>query len=279
LSQFPDSASTRLRTVVKASQVLDAKGKKAGCPQRRARLTYYDYLEQGILRRQPANPAPRLAGGGLVRAAASRTVRPFTLDGGESTMLTLVIGLVLFLGIHSVRVFADGWRTATIARVGELPWKGIYSLASIAGIVLVVVGYGLARQNPVVLWNQPPVGMRHVAALLTLVAFVLIAAAYVPRNQIKARLHHPMILGVKVWALAHLIANNTLADLVLFGGFLLWAVLDFRAARKRDRSLVTAYPAGTASGTAIAVAVGAIAWAVFAFWLHRLMTGVPPMGV
>jgi uncharacterized membrane protein len=194
-------------------------------------------------------------------------------------MLTLVTGLVLFLGIHSVRVFADGWRSATIARVGEKPWKGIYSLASIAGIVLVVVGYGLARQNPVVLWNQPPVAMRHVAALLTLVAFVLIAAAYVPRNQVKARLHHPMILGVKVWALAHLLANNTLADVVLFGGFLLWAVLDFRAARKRDRSLVTAYPAGTASGTAVAVAAGAIAWAVFAFWLHGLMTGVSPLGV
>lgn len=194
-------------------------------------------------------------------------------------MLTLVAGLVLFLGAHSVRVFAEGWRASTLASVGEKAWKGVYSLVSIAGFVLVVVGYGLARQNPVVLWSQPPVAMRHVAALLTLVAFVLLAAAYVPGNQLKAKLHHPMVLGVKVWALAHLLANNTLADLVLFGSFLLWAVLDYRAARKRDRDLVTVYPAGSASRTVITVVAGTVAWAVFAFWLHRVWIGVSPMGV
>src|SRR4029079_8532291 len=117
---------------------------------------------------------------------------------GDS-MLTLVAGLLLFLGAHSVRVFADGWRTATIAGVGDKPWKGVYSLVSIAGFVLVVVGYGLARQSPVVMWSQPPVWTRHLAALLTLVAFVLVVAAYVPGNQLKAKLHHPMLLGVKLW--------------------------------------------------------------------------------
>ena len=194
-------------------------------------------------------------------------------------MLTLVAGLVLFLGAHSVRVFAEGWRTSMLASVGDKPWKGVYSLVSIAGFVLVVVGYGLARQNPVVMWSQPPVWTRHLAALLTLVAFVLLVAAYVPGNQLKAKLHHPMILGVKVWALAHLVANNTLADVVLFGSFLLWAVLSFRAARQRDRAEQKVYPAGTAAGTAIAVVVGLVAWAVFAFWLHRAWIGVAPMGV
>jgi uncharacterized membrane protein len=194
-------------------------------------------------------------------------------------MLTLVAGLVLFLGVHSVRVFADGWRTAMVARVGEKPWKGGYALLSLAGFALIAVGYGVARSSPVILWNTPPVAMRHVAALLTLVAFVLVTAAYVPGNQLKAKLHHPMIIGVKVWALAHLMANNTLADLVLFGGFLLWAVLDFRAARQRDRAQRTVYPAGTVARTAIAVVVGAVLWAVFAFWLHRAWIGVPPMGV
>jgi uncharacterized membrane protein len=194
-------------------------------------------------------------------------------------MLTLLAGLVLFLGVHSVRVFAEGWRTATIARVGEKGWKGMFSLVSIAGFVLVVVGYGLARQNPVVMWSQPPVWTRHLAALLTLVAFVLLAAAYVPGNQLKAALHHPMIVGVKVWAFAHLIANNTLADFLLFGGFLAWAVLDFRAARKRDKAAGTVYPAGTAGRTAIAVVVGAVAWAAFAFWLHRVLIGVQPLGM
>lgn len=199
-------------------------------------------------------------------------------------MTVLVLGLVLFLGVHSLRVVAEGWRGAMLARVGEKVWKGVVSLVAIAGFVLVVWGYALARQNPVVLWPQPPVAVRHVAALLTLVAFVLLVAAYVPGNQIKARLHHPMVIGVKVWAFAHLIANNTLADLVLFGAFLVWAVLDFRAARKREKRAnpFPGEPAGpprAAEGvrTAITVVVGIAAWAVFAFWLHRAWIGVSPM--
>ena len=192
-------------------------------------------------------------------------------------MSYLVLGLVLFLGVHSVRIVADGWRTQMRARLGEGAWKGLYSVASVVGLVLVVWGYGLARQQPVVLWN-PPVGMRHAASLLTLIAFVLLAAAYVPRNVFKARLHHPMVLSVKVWALAHLISNGNLADVVLFGAFLLWAVLDFRAARQRDRAQGMVYAPGTTAGTGIAVVVGAAAWAGFAFWAHAWLIGVAPMG-
>ena len=192
-------------------------------------------------------------------------------------MSYLVLGLVLFLGVHSVRIVADGWRTQMRARLGEGAWKGLYSVASVVGLVLVVWGYGLARQQPVVLWN-PPVGMRNAASLLTLIAFVLLAAAYVPRNVFKARLHHPMVLSVKVWALAHLISNGNLADVVLFGAFLLWAVLDFRAARQRDRAQNSVYEPATAAGTGIAVVVGAAAWAGFAFWAHAWLIGVAPMG-
>ena len=192
-------------------------------------------------------------------------------------MSYLVLGLVLFLGVHSVRIVADGWRTQMRARLGEGAWKGLYSVASVVGLVLVVWGYGLARQQPVVLWN-PPVGMRHAASLLTLIAFVLLAAAYVPRNVFKARLHHPMVLGVKVWALAHLLSNGNLADVLLFGSFLLWAVLSFRAARQRDRAQGTVYAAGSAAGTAAAVVVGAVAWAGFAFWGHAWLIGVAPLG-
>ena len=192
-------------------------------------------------------------------------------------MSYLVLGLVLFLGVHSVRIVADGWRTQMRARLGEGAWKGLYSVASVVGLVLVVWGYGLARQQPVVLWN-PPVGMRHAASLLTLIAFVLLAAAYVPRNVFKARLHHPMVLGVKVWALAHLLSNGNLADVVLFGAFLLWAVLSFRAARQRDRAQNTVYAPGTAAGTGIAVVVGTAAWAGFAFWAPVWLIGVAPMG-
>jgi uncharacterized membrane protein len=189
----------------------------------------------------------------------------------------LILGLLLFLGTHSVRIVADGWRSATIARIGEGAWKGLYSVLAIAGFVLIVWGYGLARQEPVVLW-APPVATRHVASLLTLVAFVLLFAAYVPRNAIKAKLKHPMVLAVKVWAFAHLLSNGTLADLLLFGAFLLWAVLDFRSARGRDRAAGTVYPPGTLAGTAGAVVVGVAAWAAFAFWLHAAWIGVAPFG-
>ena len=192
-------------------------------------------------------------------------------------MAILILGLVLFLGVHSIRIVADGWRTATIGRVGELPWKAVYALLSIVGFVLIVWGFGLARQQPVQLW-MPPRGMRHLASLLTLISFVLVAAAYVPRNAIKARLHHPMVLGVKVWALAHLLANGNVAHVVLFGAFLVWAVLSFRAARARDRRAHTVYPAGTPAGTAITVVVGAVAWAVFAFWAHGYLIGIRPVG-
>ena len=192
-------------------------------------------------------------------------------------MTLLILGLVLFLGVHSTRIVADSWRTATIARVGEKPWKGIYSLLSIAGFVLLVIGYGAARQSPVVLY-APPVWTRHLAALLTIPAFVLLAAAYVPGNAIKRAVGHPMMAGVKVWALAHLLANGTLADFLLFGTFLSWAVLGFIAARRRDRASGTTYPAGPGSRTAIAVVAGLVAWAVFAFALHRPLIGVAPFG-
>ncbi|WP_298209462.1 NnrU family protein [Acidovorax sp.] len=192
-------------------------------------------------------------------------------------MWFLILGLVLFLGVHSVRIVADDWRTQTRARVGEGPWKGLYSLVSGVGLGLIIWGYGLARQQPVVLW-VPPIGMRHAASLLTLVAFILLAAAYVPRNALKARLHHPMVLSVKVWALAHLLSNGNLADVLLFGGFLVWAVLSFRAARQRDRAQNVVYSPGTAAGTAITAVVGAAAWAGFAFWGHAWLIGVAPMG-
>jgi uncharacterized membrane protein len=192
-------------------------------------------------------------------------------------MAMLVLGLVLFLGVHATRIVAEGWRARMVGRLGENGWKGLYSVLSIIGLVLIVWGYGLARQSPVVLW-QPPRGMNHLAALLMVVSFVLLAATYVPRNAIKARLHHPMVLSVKVWALAHLLANGTLADVVLFGAFLVWAVFSFRAARQRDRAAGTTYPPGRPAGTAATLFAGLLLWAVFAFWAHAWLIGVRPLG-
>jgi uncharacterized membrane protein len=192
-------------------------------------------------------------------------------------MSLLILGLLVLLGVHSARIFADDWRTRQIATLGALPWKGLYALASLLGFALLVWGYGMARQEPIVIWS-PPLWTHDFAALLVAAAFVLFAAAYVPRNGIKAKLHHPMILGVKVWALAHLLANGTLADVLLFGAFLVWAVLDFRAARRRDRAGAVTYPAGTAGGSIAAIVAGLAAWAVFGFWLHAMWIGVSALG-
>jgi uncharacterized membrane protein len=192
-------------------------------------------------------------------------------------MTLLILGLMLFLGVHSTRIVADDWRRATLGRIGERPWKGIYSLLSIAGFVLLVIGYGAARSEPVVLY-APPVWTRHVAALLTIPAFVLLVAAYVPGNAIKRAVGHPMVAGVKIWAFAHLLANGTLADVVLFGAFLVWAILSFIAARRRDRATGRTYPAGPSSRTWLAIAIGLAAWALFAFVLHRPLIGVAPFG-
>jgi uncharacterized membrane protein len=189
----------------------------------------------------------------------------------------LILGLVLFLGVHSTRIFADGWRTDMVGKLGPMPWKGIYSVVSILGFVVLIWGFRMARADTLVLWS-PPVWARHLTGLLMLVSFVLLAAAYVPRNSIKAKLHHPMVLGVKVWALAHLLANGVAADVLLFGAFLVWAVLSYRAARQRDRAANTVYPAGTAGATAVTVVVGLVAWAVFALLLHGPLIGVRPFG-
>ena len=192
-------------------------------------------------------------------------------------MSLLILGLIVFLGPHSLRIFADSWRSAQIARIGEGPWKGLYSLVSIAGFVLLIWGYGRARSATTVLW-QPPSWTHYLAALFVLVAFVLVAAAYVRGTRIKSALHHPMILGVKSWAFGHLIANGTLADVVLFGSFLVWAIVDFAASRRRDRLAGTVYRPGTAGRDAIAIAIGLAGWAIFAFYLHERWIGVRPLG-
>jgi uncharacterized membrane protein len=207
-------------------------------------------------------------------------------------MIWLIVGLVLFLGAHSVRIFAEEWRTQTQAAWGELPFKGAYTVVSVLGFAAIIVGYGEARLQPWVLWT-PPIATRHVSILLMLFASVLLVAAYVPRNHIKLRLKHPMVLSVKVWALSHLLANGNLADVILFGSFLTWAVFNFRAARARDRLselpavaaqdaeiAEVASPSATSPNTLatlVAVGVGCAFWALFTFVLHAKWIGVAPL--
>jgi len=194
-------------------------------------------------------------------------------------MLVLFLGLLLFLGVHSVRIVADDWRTASIARYGLMTWKLGIALISFVGLVLIIHGYGVARLTPMVIWT-PPVAMRHLAALLTLVAFILLVAAYIPRNALKGRLRHPMVLGVKLWAFAHLLANGMLADILLFGTLLVWAAFSFRAARRRDHLAGMAAPVVAVAGfaTISTFVAGILLWAIFAFWAHAAWIGVNPFG-
>ena len=198
-------------------------------------------------------------------------------------MAVFILGLVLFLGCHSLRVFAGDWRDRKLEQWGEKLFKGIYSVASLVGFVLLVYGFTQIRWDSAVLWN-PPVAMRHIAALLMLFSMVLLVAGQVPHNAIRNKLGHPMVLAVKVWALAHLLANGKLADLILFGAFLLWSVLNFRAARQRDRLAKASASASAVdadmppSHTVKVVLIGVAAWAVLLFGGHTWLFAVSPLG-
>jgi len=213
-------------------------------------------------------------------------------------MIELLIGLLLFLGTHSLRIVAEDWRVGLISRLGEKKFKGLVSVTSLIGFILIIHGYGVARLTPQILW-VPPIATRHVAALLMLFAMIFLVASYIPGNHIKARLRHPMVISVKVWSVAHLLANGMAADVLLFGSFLLWAVFDFRAARQRDRmgaiqtsttidtaagsssvpaSNVALKPA-TVRGTVMAIVLGTALWVGFVAYLHLKLFGVSPLGL
>ena len=191
-------------------------------------------------------------------------------------MSLLIAGLILFLGIHSVAIFAPGLRAAAIERIGLPAWKGLYSLVAIAGFVLICIGYGQARiESPIWLW-QPPKGLRHLALLLMLPVFPLLLAAYLP-GRIQRAAKHPMLAATKLWALAHLLATGGLHDVLLFGGFLAWAVMD-RISLKRRAVVVP--PPGAPAGRwndAIAVVGGLVLYVVFLGWLHRALIDVSPI--
>jgi len=189
-------------------------------------------------------------------------------------MSLLVLGLLIFFATHSVRIFAEEMRAATIARMGERSWKGVYALLSLLGFALTVWGYSETRGAPE-LW-QPPIWTRHLTGLLTLPAFVLWVAAYVPRTRIKAAIGQPMVMGVMLWAVAHLMSNGRAGDLLLFGAFLVWAFFDYLSARRRDRLSGTLYVTGPLARDAAAVVIGVAAWALFAKWGHASLIGVAP---
>ncbi len=189
-------------------------------------------------------------------------------------MTLLIVGLVLFFGIHSVSIIAPEWRDAQLAQRGEAAWKGMYSVVAGVGLVLMIYGYGVARLAPVVLFLPPP-ALRHVALLLLLPVFVLLLAVYLP-GRIKTATKHPMLLATKLWALAHLLVNGTLADVLLFGSFLAWAVADRISLKRRPVRTVPALPQRPANDV-IAVVGGLLLYAVFILWVHAWAFGVAPL--
>ncbi len=197
-------------------------------------------------------------------------------------MVTLALGLLIFLGVHSLRLLAPQWRYRQLSRWGSLRFKAACALVSLLGFVLIVQGYPESKQMPLELW-QPPLALRHLSATLMWPATVMLVAAYVPGNGIRSKLRHPMTLSVKIWALAHLLSNGHVVDVLMFGTFLIWSVLIYRAARQEDRSQMVGMMGSTGPwlnlGTLVSVAAGTAAW----FWLalgggHLSLIGVSPLG-
>jgi uncharacterized membrane protein len=210
-------------------------------------------------------------------------------------MTLLLCGLFLFIATHSVRIFAEPLRTTLVARMGEWPYKGVLAVISLLGFWLLLTGYAQARLETWLVWT-PPAFLRHIMWLLMLFALVLLVAAYVPRNHLKKRLKHPMVLSVKVWALGHLLVNGQMHQIVLFGAFLVWAVLSFRAARKRDALANALQSQGEATdatqvhneseappaqwlSTLLCLVIGGAAWAALLWRFHAEWFGVSPLGV
>lgn len=191
-------------------------------------------------------------------------------------MGTLILGLALFLGVHSVGIFAPAWRDRMVARLGEIPWKGLYSAVSLVGFALIVWGYGLARQHPLGFYS-PPVWIRHLALLLMVPVFPLLFATYLP-GRIQSAVKHPMLTAVKLWAFTHLLVNGNLGDVVLFGSFLAWAVADRISLKRRVPSAVPGAPPGKANDL-IAVVGGLALYGAFVAVLHSWLIGVSPLGI
>ncbi len=188
-------------------------------------------------------------------------------------MLTLVLGAVLFIAMHLVRIVAPNFRNAAIAKLGENGWKIFYTVVSILGVYLMGRGYGAYRAEGSPIVYDPPLWMGHMTLLLMALAFIFIVAAQIPSaGYIKAKLKHPMLIGIKVWAVAHLLINGDLASLILFGSMLAWAVIALIAIKKRGGQ-----PPAVSSikPDIIAVIIGLILWVGFAIWVHTWLIGVP----
>ena len=189
-------------------------------------------------------------------------------------MSTLLLGLLIFLSVHSVSIASPRWRDRTAARLGAPAWRGLYSLVSLAGLLLIIHGFALSRAAPVVLYT-PGIALHWLASLLMLPVLPLLFAAYLP-GRIQKAARHPMLVAIKLWAVAHLLANGTAADLLLFGGFLAWAVIDRISLKRRPVKAVPGMPEGKWNDL-LAIVLGLSAYALIVGWAHLHLFGVAPL--
>jgi uncharacterized membrane protein len=187
-------------------------------------------------------------------------------------MLMLIAGLILFFGPHSVAIVAPSWRDRMVMHLRALSWKGAYSLISAAGLILIVLGFAQARRSPVVLYVSPA-WLHDLTWVMMLPVFPLLFAAYLP-GRIQTAAKHPMLAAIKIWATAHLLVNGTLADVLLFGSFLVWAVAVRISLKRRVPAPVRGAPPSRYNDL-IAVVLGVALYALFIFRLHALIIGVP----
>jgi uncharacterized membrane protein len=192
-------------------------------------------------------------------------------------LLVMILGLVLFLGVHTLTT-QRSLRAGVIASFGESMYKAGYALAAVAGLALIVWGFAHYRATGWIDVWYPPKGLRHVTVALMLPAVILVVAAYI-RGRIYTVLKHPMLAGVKLWAAAHLLANGDLGSIILFGSFLGWAVFDRISLKRRSDAGAPPIPVGGRSNDLIAVAVGLVAYLALAFAFHPVVIGVPVVGV
>ncbi|WP_139483009.1 NnrU family protein [Bradyrhizobium ivorense] len=191
-------------------------------------------------------------------------------------LLVMILGLVLFLGVHVLTSLRD-LRAGLVKAMGEGGYKIVYSLASAAGLALIIWGFGHYRSTGWINVWTPPTALKHIAVALMLPAVILVVASYI-RGRIYTTLKHPMLAGVKLWAAAHLLANGDLGSIILFGSFLAWAVYDRISLKHRADAGAPPIPVGGPTNDLIAIAVGVIAYLALAFAFHPVVIGVPVMG-
>lgn len=192
-------------------------------------------------------------------------------------MTLLLLGIVIFLGMHLVRVVAPGLRASVIERQGKGAWMGIYAVISLVGLLLIIYGFGEARAVTGMLYN-PPVFLKHISLLLMLLAFICLAAGLLPAGRIAVAVKHPQVLSIKIWALAHLLANGETSSVLLFGSFLAWAVILRISLKRRERAGEKVLPVfRSTSNDLLAVVIGIVAYGLFVWKLHEWLIGVAPI--